>query len=549
MSTRGDASRAERRTEDRAETGRAEPRARRAPRLSELEELYRETPVGVCVLTADGRIERANAAFQRLGDRAPEALLGRPLGEALAGPAAAEARAAAERVLRSGRSELGVELRGLGPDDPEGRRSWLLNLHALCRDGLPNGALASFQEITSARRAAEEERQRLAELESVYRNAPVALSFIDPQLRYLRANQALADMNGVGIEEMIGRRYRDLSPETADVAEPFLRRIIEREESIRNVELRARPPIDRESDHVYLLSMDPVRDARGDVVGYTTAVQDVTELRQAQETAARRLEEIETLYRNTPVGLCLFDPELRIVHLNPLFAQLGELPLEEQVGASAHEVLRRDVAEQLIPQLRSVARMGAGFSSEIRAKLPGATVRERVWIANAHPLVSSGGVLTGIVTVLQDVTALVDRQAEIAAIRDHLEEAQHVARFGSWEWNMLSDHIRWSPELYAIFDEDESYEPTIEGIFEHVHPEDQAAFRDQLERSLNDDEPHCIIFRLIRPDGEERRLFAAARLERTELGMPARLLGTCQDLTQLESIRPPARPARSRRGR
>jgi PAS domain S-box-containing protein len=352
-------------------------------------------------------------------------------------------------------------------------------------------------------------------------------------------------MNGVAIEAMIGRHYRELSPETADVAEPFLRKVIERGQSLHNLEVRAIPPADPGREHVYLLSMDPVRDGRGEITGYTTSVQDVSELRSAQDTAARRLEELETLYQNTPVGLCLVDPELRIVNLNPLFARLGDPPLEAQIGSLASEVLRPDAAAQLVPQLRSVARMGAGFSQELRARLPDSGQREHVWIVSAHPVVSRDDGITGVIAVLQDVTAFANRETELTAARDRLQEAQRVAHVGSWEWDVIEDEIWWSRELYAIFGEEPSYEPTLDAVFEHVHPEDQAKFREQLEQTLEDDAPYRMTFRLIRADGAERLLFTAARLERTESGLPARLVGTCQDLTEYEATA--HRPVRKRK--
>jgi PAS domain-containing protein len=69
--------------------------------------------------------------------------------------------------------------------------------------------------------AAEElARQRLAELEDVYHNAPVGLCLLDRELRFLRINQRLAEINGIPAAEHIGKTVRELMPALADMVEP-----------------------------------------------------------------------------------------------------------------------------------------------------------------------------------------------------------------------------------------------------------------------------------------------------------------------------------------
>jgi PAS domain S-box-containing protein len=373
-------------------------------------------------------------------------------------------------------------------------------------------------------------RERLGELESLYRNAPVGLAFVDRDLRYLRVNQAIADMNGVAIEDVIGRTYRDLSPETADAAEPFLRALMARGMPIRNLEVRARPPADPDVEHVYLLSLEPVRTAGGEVIGHVSAVQDVTAMRRAEEVARDRLEQLELLYAEIPVGLCSMDGELRVTRMNDPFARLAGRPAEDQVGATLPELLPTPIGHQLLPQLRYVARSGRP-SSDLEIHTRHSHAVEYTWIARTHPLPLRDGLVTGLLTVLQDVTGLADRRREAEAARDRLAEAQHLARLGSWEWNILDDTVWWSSELYSIFGEAPGYVPSPTGVFEHVHPDDRERMREQVERALQEDAPYRISLRILRPDGSERVVFAAAQVVRTHGGVPARLVGTCQDVT------------------
>lgn len=501
----------------------------RAPEVR-LEDLYQDAPVALCAVDHELRYVHANAEYAAIVGRSVGELIGRGMGEVVHRSARDDAVALAARVVRSG-EPASAELRRRASGQPAGDRIWLAKVCPIVQGGEVVGATAALQDVTSLRRAEERARAQLRELESVYRNAPVGLSFMDRDLRYVRVNQVIADTNGLSVDEVVGKTYRDLAPETADLAEPFLRATMESGSAVRNLEVRARPAADPEVEHVYLLSLDPVRDGQGAVIGHTAAVQDVTELRRAEEIAARRLHELELLYAHTPASLCYVDHQLRVVHLNPLFAELSERPAGQHAGRPVGELLSQELADQLVPQMRYVARSGAhSVGLEVRGRLPVRGRPERTWISHSHPVRAEAGII-GVITVLQDVTPLVDRQHQIEAVRDRLVEAQRVARVGSWEWNLLDDEIWWSREQYEIFGEPTSWKPSYDGFFEHVHPDDRPKVREQIERTLQDGEPPRLVYRVARRDGTLRTLFTVARLERTAEGLPARLLGTCQDVT------------------
>jgi hypothetical protein len=55
-----------------------------------------------------------------------------------------------------------------------------------------------------------------------------------------------------------------------------------------------------------------------------------------------------------------------------------------------------------------------------------------------------------------------------------LDDAQRIARVGSWSWDTEHDQASWTTEMYTIFDRDPARGPaTSEELFAHIHPEDR----------------------------------------------------------------------------
>ena len=92
-------------------------------------------------------------------------------------------------------------------------------------------------------RAAEElARQRLVEIEDIYHNAPVGLCVLDRELRFVRINERLAEINGIPSAEHVGKTVRDLLPELADTVELEMRRILATGEPRLNIEIVGETP-------------------------------------------------------------------------------------------------------------------------------------------------------------------------------------------------------------------------------------------------------------------------------------------------------------------
>jgi PAS domain S-box-containing protein len=150
-------------------------------------------------------------------------------------------------------------------------------------DGTLAGAVLSARDV-AMRRALENEREEaLALLDTLLASAPVGLSFLDRELRFVRINHALAAINGVSEEQHLGRSLHEVIPDIAPLLEPSYRRVLETGEPVLNVELALRTPGRKGELGHFLVSYTPVKDREGHPVMVGTAVVDITDLKRFEE--------------------------------------------------------------------------------------------------------------------------------------------------------------------------------------------------------------------------------------------------------------------------
>src|SRR5690606_38514065 len=103
--------------------------------------------------------------------------------------------------------------------------------------------LAERKRAEEALRESEKQiRRQLAEIEGIYNAAPVGLCALDTELRYIRVNDRLAQINGSPASEHIGRHIREIIPELAEQSEPLLGKLLTTGEPVLNVEIEGETP-------------------------------------------------------------------------------------------------------------------------------------------------------------------------------------------------------------------------------------------------------------------------------------------------------------------
>jgi PAS domain S-box-containing protein len=140
----------------------------------------------------------------------------------------------------------------------------------------------------------------------------------------------------------------------------------------------------------------------------------------------------------------------------------------------------------------------------------------------------------------QAQTELLQSQSRQRALAEALEaeqlrlnEAQATAKIGSWSLDLVTDELKWSDEMYRIYEIDRSGEqPLPVRAFERTHPEDRdrtSAARIQA-RTSSRTEPFQV--RLLMPGNVIKWIEQRSRVEYGGHGVVIRSFGTTQDVTQ-----------------
>ncbi len=146
-----------------------------------------------------------------------------------------------------------------------------------------------------------------------------------------------------------------------------------------------------------------------------------------------------------------------------------------------------------------------------------------------------------VLVIANTLAGVIRRKRTEESLREseaNLAEAQGIAHIGSWYWDIVSNKLIWSEEVYRIFGiSPEHFDATYETFLNAVHPADQERVQQSVDAALHGNQVYDIEHRVLQPDGSERTVRGLGRVDCDADGHPLRMLGTVQDITENERIR------------
>jgi PAS domain S-box-containing protein len=322
---------------------------------------------------------------------------------------------------------------------------------------------------------------------------------------------------------------------------------------------------------------DPERDVlegTGNLEHATGALSPIAQIVTRQLEAAERLQRIATQLISARGTEMLYgqilDTALAILHAD--VGSIQKFCFNGGTQGELHLLTHRGFSPEAVQRWKSIQSTACTTCGEVlrtgrRVAVP--DVRECNFMAGSEdlegylaaniraglstPLVSRSGDLMGVVstywrephdlsvseTRAMDVLArmaadLIERslaEDRLAESEAHLKNAERIARLGHWQWDLQSNRISGSEEMFRIFGRPPDFVPSYETFLSDLLPQDRERVEKLVQDSLERKVGQSLEYRVFRPDGDLRTISCIWEVSVDSEGVPVRIFGTCQDIT------------------
>jgi len=373
-------------------------------------------------------------------------------------------------------------------------------------------------------RRAGENRESRDFIDRLLHQTGKALFTFDLEGRIQRASQSAVEISGYGLEELINSPLSVIfSLETLpQISEQFAKasvhgrvlseyetEIIRKDGNTRSIIFNA--------THFY-------RD--GKIAGLVGTAEDITRQRQADERF-RLLAETAT------DGIIIMGEDKCISLWNPAAERIFGFTAGEALGKEMHPLLvPPDASKAFEHGFKHFLKTGngpiIGKTLELNALRKGG-VEFPVELTISALKINGKWNAMGI---FRDITERKKAEEQLRDKTRRLLKAQHVARMGFLEWNLKTNKMYWSDEIYNLYGIDkEKTGASIDLTMQLVHPDDLAFAKENLDRAISGGKAYDINHRILRPDARVLWVHAQAETVCDKEGNPESLLGTVVDIT------------------
>jgi PAS domain S-box-containing protein len=385
----------------------------------------------------------------------------------------------------------------------------------------------AFEEIKQRTEAA---RRSERELRDVVNTVPAHVWSTSPEGQVDFVNDRWLQFTGLALDQAVGRKWEavlhpdDRTKVVADWHSALKKgRAMESEARVRRA--------DGEYCWWFIRNV-PLRDETGKLVRWYGTAIDIEDRKRAEQALRKSEERWRSVFENSAIGVALTDLNGRFLATNHVYQTMVGYTGEELLAVNFLDLTHEDYRETnlaLISELLEGKRRQFQIEKKYRRK-----DGSLVWVSNNVSLVpGTERVPQFIMALSEDITQRKRAEEALQRSEGYLAEAQKLTHTGSWVWNVRTDTLLWSQEVFRIYDFDpEKMAHRTWEFFDRVHPEDRPQLEQRKKRMQSARKEWAdseIYFRIVLPDGTIKHLHSIAH---PVIESGDEVVGTVMDVTE-----------------
>ena len=290
--------------------------------------------------------------------------------------------------------------------------------------------------------------------------------------------------------------------------------------------------IDNLKKTISLITDEPLDFSSNDLMSISNYLNQQVHSRKKAETI------FTSLINNIQTGVLLKDLDGKIIFVNKLFCEIFEINDEP-----------KNIIDKNFNEFKSTIRLKLKDPERFTIDVENKLTAKKIDLLNIVELKNGRTLEQNYIPIIQEDTCvghlwnyydITERKEKEEIIRKNeilLTTSQEIAHIGSWEYNILTEKVEWTKEIYSIRGIDPEIEKANYSVFINgIHPEDKEMVNAKLMEAIKNTISFNIHYRIIKPDGDIRIVNDIGNTIVNAEGKNELIRGTIQDVTLRKKI-------------
>ncbi|GAB4398722.1 MAG: hypothetical protein OHK0053_17850 [Microscillaceae bacterium] len=261
---------------------------------------------------------------------------------------------------------------------------------------------------------------------------------------------------------------------------------------------------------------------------------DNTEKVRADEALRKSEAQFRFIAEHTSDGIMVFEYE-KVVYVSPAYLNILEYPIEEEMGCN-----RQNVYPLIHPEDRPHIQLLV--ETALQAQKPHFAYQYRILHARGHYIwredrasvqYDADGLPARSILLARNISHQKAQELTLLAREKALQEAQRLAKMGSWEIIFQPRKVKASPVVFDLFAiEPQAHTSLFQQIQPKIHPDDLARVEEVVQNKLSQGDSFTLEYRIVLSEGKHRWIYSQGEGLFSANGRVYGARGTVQDITE-----------------